>query len=191
MNDFQFYIPLQKGQGTEEMLEGVASTLAIDRDEERMSENAIEDMRRNILTQGVNLFGNHQHDWENTLGVIKNAERTPDHQLRVKIQLDDPTTNPKIPMLLNKISRGIKMGLSVGGKVTKEKWEYDKEMGKKIKIIDGVKLFEVSVVGIPANSESMMSIPLAMSKSFKHQCGLCFTKSMGKRDCPTCLAQLR
>lgn len=166
MQDFNFYIPLQKDFGTDDYLNGVASTVSIDRDGERMSDKALADMQRDIMSLGVNLFGNHEHSWENTLGVIKEASNS-NNQLNVKVRLDDPSTNPKIPMLLNKLKRGIKLGLSIGGKTTAEKWEYSKELGKKVKVIDGVKLYEVSVVGIPSNSDSFISIPTAISKSIK------------------------
>ena len=72
--------------------------------------------------------------------------------LRREGKVDNPETNPKVEMLLEKLKRGINLGLSVGGTVTKEREEYFKEIGKKLEVIDGVKLYEVSVVGIPSNA---------------------------------------
>ena len=161
-NKFDFCIPLQKGIETD--LIGVASTISVDRDEERMSERALKMMVSDIKTLGVNLFGNHEHNWENTLGVINDADLS-GSQVNVKITLDDANTNPKVPALLNKLNKGIKLGLSIGGQVTSERWEHSKELGKKIKVIDGVKLLEVSVVGIPSNADAFVSIPQAIHKS--------------------------
>ena len=107
MENFQFFMPLEKSEGNS--LSGVASTLSLDRDEEKMSENALDDMVGEIMSKGVNLFGNHQHDWENTLGAVKKA-RKENGQVLVDIDLDDPNTNPKVIALLNKIARGIKLG---------------------------------------------------------------------------------
>jgi HK97 family phage prohead protease len=179
---FNFYIPLQKDVSSNDMLIGVASTLSLDRDNEKMSEKALEEMENDIKTLGINLFGNHEHNWENTLGVIKEAQLNSD-KLMVGIQLDDATTNPKVPMLLNKLARGIKLGLSVGGTVTKEKYEYDKEANKRVKVIDGVKLYEISVVGIPSNVESVLSIPNAINKCFK-------SINLNIKKCPVCYSQM-
>jgi len=185
---FNVYIPLKKDFSGDD-LTGIASTTSVDRDTEKMSEKALKEMETDIKTLGVNLFENHDHNWENTLGVVHDAQLV-DKQLNVKIKLDDPVTNPKIPILLNKLARGIKLGLSVGGNVTATKWEYDRELGKKVKVIDGVKLYEISVVGIPSNADSFVSLPEMISKSMNKKpivksCPLCFTKNI-KDVCPTC-----
>jgi len=177
MNDFEVIIPLKKdSSGT---LTGIASTTSLDRDDEKMSAKALNMMVSDIKTIGVNLFGNHEHNWENTLGIINQAELV-NNQVQVGITLDDPTTNQKVPMLLNKLRKGIKLGLSVGGNVTSFNWEYDKEIGKKVKVLDKVKIYEVSVVGIPSNAESYLSISQAIAKSAK-------LKMPG--NCPNCLSK--
>lgn len=191
MQNFNFFIPLKKAYGENDELEGIASTISIDRDSERMSEKALQDMANEIMEKGVNLFGNHEHNWENTLGAIKQASIR-DNRLIIRAVLDDPNTNPKIPMLLNKLSRGIQLGLSVGGSTTKDHWEQDKISGKRIKVIDNVKLFEVSVVGIPSNADSFLTLPMAIAKAAKislnNTCPICFHKSKGKK-CELCLYQ--
>jgi HK97 family phage prohead protease len=184
--NFECYIPLEKNGETS--LSGIASALSLDRDEEKMSENALREMEKEIMINGVNLFGNHQHDWENTLGVIKRA-KIENSQLNIDIDLDNPKTNPKVLALLEKLKRGIKLGLSVGGAITKEREEYDKSVGKRVKVIDGVKLFEVSVVGIPSNADSFLTLPQAISKSahrFDSNCPICFSKMQKSENCPLC-----
>ena len=189
MQDFNVYIPLKKNTNSE--LIGVASTLSIDRDEERMSDRALKMMVNDIKVKGVNLFENHEHGWQNTLGAIKDAELI-DNEVNVKITLDDANTNPKIPMLLNKLARGIKLGLSIGGRVTDESWEYSKTLGKKMKVINGLELLEVSVVGIPSNADSYLTIPQAIAKSAKPlnigSCPLCLGE-IQKSKCKQCLTQ--
>jgi HK97 family phage prohead protease len=192
MNEaFSIIVPLEKsGDG---MLTGIASATSIDKDEERMSNEALRMMVDDIKKVGVNLFGNHEHDWENTLGVINNATLL-DNKVQVGITLDDPATNPKIPMLLNKLNRGIKLGLSVGGNVVGWRYEYDKELNKKIKVLDKVRIYEVSVVGIPSNSDSYLSIPAAISKSAKipsasNPCPCCLFET-NKGVCPLCLTKI-
>jgi HK97 family phage prohead protease len=184
MNDFEYIIPLQKTVSGE--LTGIASTTSVDRDEERMSDEALRMMVSDIRRVGVNLFGNHEHNWENTLGVIKQAELE-GKAVRVGITLDDPQTNPKVPMLLNKLKRGIQLGLSVGGNVESYKWEFDRELQKKIKVLDKVKIYEVSVVGIPSNADASVSIPQAIAKSARMEksCPACFSIIKGE-ECQTC-----
>lgn len=190
VGNFQFYIPLQKEIG-QDSLTGIASAISVDRDGEKMSPRALEEMRKEIVEKGVNLFGNHEHQWENTLGVIREA-KVENNQLLIKTILDDPNTNPKIVSLLTKLERGIKLGLSVGGQVTKEQYEYDKASGRKVKVIDGVKLYEVSVVGIPSNADSFLSLPQAIGKSIKDNCQnadtcpCCFSKTF-LGECEVCL----
>ena len=190
MNDFNIIIPLKKS--TDGTLTGIASTTSMDRDEEKMSQSALKMMVEDIKEVGVNLFGNHEHSWENTLGVINQAELV-DNQVQVGIILDDPTTNPKIPMLLNKLGKGIKLGLSVGGNVTSYKWEYNKSANKKIKVLDTVKIYEVSVVGIPSNADSFLSIPQAIAKSYNKgkntKCFNCNSIKINKGVCSICLTR--
>jgi HK97 family phage prohead protease len=175
MNDFSIIIPLSKSSNNS--LTGIASATSVDRDEEQMSSGALTQMVAEINAKGVNLFGNHEHSWENTLGVVKAASKV-DGQMNIQVDLDDPVTNPKIPMLLNKLKAGIKLGLSVGGNVTGYSWEYNRQLGKKIKVLDGVKVYEISVVGIPSNADSYLGIPGAIAKS---------AKLPGLRKCPNCL----
>ena len=186
MNGFNIIIPLQKDSSG--MLTGIASTTSVDRDDEKMSQEALNMMVTDIKAAGVNLFGNHEHNWENTLGVINQAEVV-NKEIQIGVTLDDPQTNPKIPMLLNKLRKGIKLGLSVGGNVTSYKWEFDKIAGKKIKVLDEVKIYEVSVVGIPSNSESFLSLSQAIAKSAKlpvlKNCINCSTQ-INKGACPLC-----
>jgi HK97 family phage prohead protease len=195
MANFNFIVPLKK-DANNLVLTGIASATSLDRDEERMSDSALDDMVSDIRKEGVNLFENHLHNWENTLGVITSASKTNDRKVAVSINLDDPTTNPKIPMMLNKLSKGIKLGLSVGGNVTASHWEFDKTLNKKVKVMDKVKIYEVSVVGIPSNADSYLTIPQAIAKSAKFsnplnliKCPNCYTDTE-ENECPICLTKL-
>lgn len=142
-----------------------------------MSPNALEDMRREVLERGVNLFGNHQHDWENILGGIPKGEIN-NNQLSVGIHLNK--SNPKYEQLLGTLNTpGVRLGLSVGGNVTKEYYEYNKSVGKKIKVIDGVQLYEISVVGIPSNYDACLNIGQAIAKCFN-----------GSKTCPVCYSEM-
>jgi HK97 family phage prohead protease len=192
---FNFYIPLTKSKESGLTIQGVASTISLDKDEEKMSFKALQMMNEQINSMAIPIFGNHEHNWENTLGVTKSSFLN-GNELNISVNLDDPQLNPKIPQLLKKLELGIPLGFSVGGTVTDFKWEMDKEIGKRVKVIDGVKLYEVSVVGIPSNSDSFISIPNAISKSLhskglnikrtSHICPLCFTQKGANTQCQIC-----
>lgn len=191
MSAFSFVIPLQKNSAL--TLQGIASATTVDRDEERMSLNALKNMVRDIKIQGVNLFQDHKHDWKDTLGFVKNAELTADEKVSIDINLDDPTTNAYIPMLLNKLKRGIRLGLSVGGNVISKKYEYDPVLKKKITILDDVKVYEVSVVGIASNADSYLNIPQSIAKSYREnsflKCFNCWHES-SSTVCSVCFTPL-
>lgn len=176
MPNFDVILPLTKNVSGD--LEGWASSLAVDRDDERMSEKALNSMVSDIKREGCNLFTDHDHKVDNIVGFVKDAELI-DNKVKVKIILDDANTNPRVNSILGKLNKGCKLGLSVGGNVTATRWEYDRKVGKKIKILDDVKIYEVSVVGIPSNSDSFISLPGAIAKSAK------FTKR-----CPVCYADM-
>ncbi len=193
MDKFTFILPLQKSLDGQQLI-GTASATSVDRDDERMSKEALDMMTNDINRFNVNLFGNHEHNWENIMGGINYASND-GQKMDIKINLDNPTTNPKIPMLLNKMKvPGVKLGLSVGGNVMGYSWEYNKDLGKKIKVLDKVKIYEVSVVGIASNADSFLTIPQAIAKSVKDsvkwedvkaKCPLCFSE-IAKSICDIC-----
>lgn len=184
---FNVIIPLQKGVNHD--LIGTASSISVDRDDERMSENALNMMAEDIKKEGVNLFGNHEHNWENILGGIDEAEST-GKDLSIGINLNK--SNPKCNQLMGTLNtKGVKVGLSVGGNVVSDRTEYDRVKGKKIKVLDKVKIYEVSIVGIPSNADSYLSLPQAIAKSagfmtrVSRSCPICSSEHF-KKECKLC-----
>ena len=182
-------------------IEGVASTTDVDRDTERMSEKALYKMQRDILEQGVNLFGDHEHGWESTLGVIKSSKIDGSNKLWIQVLLDDPVVNPKVNALLSKLNRGFHLGFSVGGNVTETKKEFDKALHKDVTIIDDLELYEVSLVGIPANkfckvegASASVSKSAFNSLNLPLECPHCYSSFInvhkGIINCDFCLTPL-
>lgn len=191
MNNFNFCIPLKKAR--EGALSGIASTTSIDRDGERMSDQALRMMVDDIKAKGINLFGNHEHGWENILGGIDKAELNT--QKQVVIGINPNKANPKYNQFIGTMSTpGVTLGLSVGGTVKGDKWEFDKALGKKVHVLDKVEIYEVSVVGIPSNKEALLSIPTQIMKSMKEKgcdknCELCKATQGAKWE--SCVSQVR
>jgi HK97 family phage prohead protease len=166
-DSFNFFVPFSKSPSFDAnsgyyYLDGIASSTGVDRDTERMSEHALDSMVRSINAGQINLFMDHQHEWKNAIGLLESASKR-DGRVHAKIRLErsDSPMSP-VKYLLDKLSSGINLGLSVGGSVVKQHDEYDKAIGRKVGVIDDVELYEVSVVGIPSNPDC----PVSMSKSF-------------------------
>lgn len=183
MNDFSIYVPLNKSVTGE--LVGIASSMRVDRDDERMSKEALSMMAEEIKRNGVNLFVDHEHKIDNIVGTVKNAEIV-DERLMIGVVMDDPETNPRVSSIFNKLKKGIKLGLSVGGNVTGFKWEHDRALGKKIKVLDKVNIYEISIVGIPSNADGVLGIPQAIAKSMKNN----LRWEDAEKDCPACYSPL-
>lgn len=175
MREFEFFIPFQKAPILDpatgyQHLHGIASTMDVDRDIEQMSPRALNKMIKTINTGKVNLFMDHEHDALNAIGVLERAWLGPDQtsaQTDIRLENSDSPMSP-VPYLLDKLSSGINLGLSVGGRVTEQHDEYDKKSGQKIGVIDDVELYEVSVVGIPSNPFAGLSIEGQIAKSAKY-----------------------
>jgi hypothetical protein len=122
-----------------------------------MSPDALKGMEF-AVNQGMNLFADHKHDLFNTagggtLGAITKAEIRGD-RLWIQCRLEDPEVNPLIKQLLHKMEIGEKVGLSIGGDMTAHHFEPAMELGKQVRVIDGVNLYEISAVGLPSNAGS-------------------------------------
>lgn len=142
---------VKSADGKSWYLQGYASNTDIDRDGDRMSRRAILQMKE-AMGQGMTLFGDHAHGLFDSLGVITKAEDTPDGKLYVEARLEDPDKNPKVAQLLHKLEIGERIGLSIGGDLASS--HTVREGNKNIRIIDDVKLYELSAVGIPSNADS-------------------------------------
>jgi hypothetical protein len=145
----------KSADGRHHYISGVISDDSIDRDGDRMTLRALKMMEEDI-NSGITLFQDHKHELENSLGYPVHTEikRNADgiNQLVGTFQLDDPEVNPKVASLLSKIDAGMRVGLSIGGDMGEHSFENSE--GKRVRAIDGVKLYEISAVGIPSNSNS-------------------------------------
>src|SRR5713101_248923 len=142
---------VKSADGKSWYLQGYASNTDIDRDGDRMSRRAVLQMKE-AMNQGMTLFGDHSHGLFDSLGVITKAEDTPDGKLYVEARLEDPDKNPRVAQLLHKLEIGERIGLSIGGDLVGS--HTVREGNKNIRIIDDVKLYELSAVGIPSNADA-------------------------------------
>lgn len=154
---------------------GRASGVNLDRDHERMAKSAIEAFKKAIdegmtLPDGshslIPLRNEHGKGWHDVLGWIVKAEIDESHDLWIEAKLNknhsvarDLYSNLHTP---EEPSKPVRLGFSVGGFITKASMEWDAELGKRVRVIENVRLREVSVVGQPANPTAFVE---ALAKS--------------------------
>ncbi len=149
-------------------IEGIASTTGVDLANERMSPEAIAKMAARLV--GKPLRAEHQKGYLDKLGEIIQADVIKDQEgkpaLWIKARLYDWSSAAKDTF--NALMSGVKLGLSVAGKVNPGglvKQLVD-GLGKYVLTYIDVEPVEVSVTDHPANLETFA---LAVAKSFEDQ----------------------
>ena len=161
---FSFYIEKAVPSGDEEnmTIKGVASTVNIDHDNERMAEGALKAMAEVINEQTVPLRVEHQKDNNSIVGNVFKAWVDERNQLWIEASLDK--SHPGASMLYKALKTGAKLGLSVGGRVKHAVREFSESAGKMVKTFYNVVLDEVSVTSRPANYDAWLVSKSIISK---------------------------
>lgn len=148
--------------GTEQMyLEAVASSTIIDRMGDSMTLACLEGMKQQAV--GLTVFMNHDYDVStDVFGTIEEARIVPasdskqgdcyDLITRTVVEAD----NPRAVQTWKFIKNGRKLGQSIGGQISEYQFLDAEELwwgGLEIQAMD---LWEVSVVGIPANQRAIV-----------------------------------
>ncbi len=144
--DVPFAKAAQKGDGTLELV-GYASTWILDRDREIVAPGAFDASLPDYLGKNPILLWQHNPDWP--IGTVKSAE-IDDTGLRVVAEVPKPEDGAAgwEWTAYGKIKAGVVRTFSIGGFMS-----YD--VSGKLLIIKEVELFEISVVSIPANPDSI------------------------------------
>lgn len=158
---FEVRLPLAKtweDDAGDLWVEGVASSTCVDRQSERMSREAIEAMSR---AQGVALLPGHHSGRLRELGTIEECWVDND-EFRVRGRLD--RTNPDARRLYQRLCRGRRCGLSVGGRVRQAHWETDQATGRPVRVIDDVELDHIALCR-PSDAANPNAYLSAMGKA--------------------------
>lgn len=162
---FKFYIEkaVPSMEKDEFVLEGIASTVNVDHDGERMSGDALLAMERAINDGGgVPLRVEHSKAENAIIGHVHKAWVDDRNQLHIRTTLDK--SHPVSPILYNSMKQGAKMGFSVGGIVKRAAKEFVESVGKVVKTFYDVALKEVSVTPRPANYDAY-AVAKSMAKT--------------------------
>lgn len=157
---FKALIPLNQKDGHTEIIEkelsagvkvkylrGVATNTQIDKEDERMSKSFVDKIKATV--QGLNVFAEHEHSIEKTVGYIDEVIDDGDNVI-VDTALEDESNNPLVKSILNKIKHGTKIGYSIGGRITKASKYFDEQLKKTITQIEDGEIYEVSLTAMPA-----------------------------------------
>jgi HK97 family phage prohead protease len=145
-------------------LEGVASSTVVDRMGDRIAESAQQQMLQDA--RGITMFLNHEYSVpDDVFGTCEESFLRPgvdaeqgecfDLVIRVRIEQESERAMKCWRMVQN----GTKLGFSIGGQV--ESWETQpnpKKGGSDIFTITGIRLYEISCVGIPANQRALVDV---------------------------------
>jgi hypothetical protein len=136
-------------------IQGYASSDQIDRDGDRMSLVALNSMVKQIMGSPMTLFVDHEHGLTDGIGVITLAKILSQEGMNllwIEARLEDPEINSLTKLVLHKIDIGERIGFSIGGDMAGAHNEFNG--GVSNRVIDGVKLYEISGVGLASNAES-------------------------------------
>ena len=144
-----FLIDLEEKEESPLTLEAVISTTSVDLDGDYMTQSCIESMKKQVL--GLSVFLDHQHTVDKIIGKVTHLYETNSDFIKVKFEI--------IPSyawhILEFIEAGINLGTSIGATVT------DFEETEKGWAINDVILHEFSIVGIPANPDTLGTVDIA------------------------------
>jgi len=145
-------------------IEGFASTIALDKYGDRITEKAQRKASKQLLYAGT-VFYNHLYH-ENPIGKVMESKYRSDKETGKKGIFIKVGISKTAPDKWTLIEEGVLKSFSIGGKMKDTKWE-DND-GKQERIVNEMDLYEVSVVTMPANDEASFStIAKQFIKSFE------------------------
>ena len=159
--DFQFFtkdLEVKSTKDDKRIVIGYATTNDVDREYEVITAEAIE-MAAQDLINSPTVFYEHRHS-DFPVGKVIDA-RVKNGKMMVEVEISK--TAERVWTLLQE---GILRSFSIGGRFLETKQVMDKELGRELTNITKMELFEVSIVGLPANPAALItSVSKAISKS--------------------------
>lgn len=162
VKNFEILIPFEKSvskEGKLTLFGGIASSSDIDRDNERMSKEVLPKIAKELVNATV--FFNHDTKGL-AVGMVKTAENRTGGDVYITVE---PTAADGMKDVITQIQEGSLKSFSIGGRIKKSEIVRDEKLGKDVREIQDVEIYEVSVVGVPSNTHA--SIQSCLSKSFE------------------------
>jgi len=143
MLDFHIPIVRKYNEGNEFFVEGYAITTDVDYEDDLFDKKSLKSIAEQLLRNSTVFYN---HDYKTEVGAVKEA-RADEKGVWVKILISKTA-----PDIIQKIKEGVLTGLSIGGKIKASIKEYSDKLSKLITRILEFNAYEVSIVGLPANS---------------------------------------
>lgn len=159
LGSFMAHAEIKAVDTDKRFIEGFASTNAVDRHDDIVDPEAFRESLGDFNRNPVLLAF---HDHQSPIGKVIHTDIT-DKGLFIKAQISKTED-----VLWTKIQEGILKALSIGFRITDRSMEMVD--GNEVMRITGLKLFEISVVSVPANQEALFNIAKAASKGTDFVC---------------------
>lgn len=154
---FEFGVPITEFAKSDEdgklRIVGVASSTAKDKQNEKMSRNALQKMTQ---FSGIDLLPGHHADILSELGTVEKLWLDEDEKLYIEATLDEE--EPKAKKLFRNLQAGKRYQLSVGGRILSAKWATDGI--ETTRVIDDVELDHIAITreGMAANPDTFIQV---------------------------------
>ena len=162
--DFVAHAEFKAVDDESRIIAGLASTKFEDRMEEIIEPSAYKKSLRSFVKNGVILAF---HDSRRPVGTPVEASIT-DVGLHLKVKIGEGTQETEEAW--QNIKQKMIKAFSVGFRTLKSKWVEVKaaaeEVPRKIRVITDLELYEVSIVTIPANRQSLFSVSKSLNSPF-------------------------
>lgn len=163
-NRFRLYVPLSKSNNNTSIdvtdyklnengtldIEGIASTINKDLQGDKMLPSAIESMKKQLLTLGKNLHGDHKPFLFN--GLLGAVNKVYDSN-NDKLHIGATVLSKYAPDIKEMLDIGVNLGYSIGGAATK----YTINKSNGLDVAD-VYLDEISLTAMPANLDTLGTV---------------------------------
>ena len=163
VRDFEILIPFKKEVGTDGQLKlfgGIATSTAVDRDYDRMDKSVMRKIASDLRVNSTVFFN---HDTKGLgVGTVASVDEGSGDSVSITVK---PTKAAGMQDVITQINEGVLKSFSIGGRIKDTSTEYDEKLGKHVRVVKDVEVFEVSVVGIPSNPDA--SIHSYITKAFE------------------------
>lgn len=139
-------------EDNELILEGIASTTSIDEDGDYMTKECLEDMKRQAI--GLSVLKEHGRSLEEIIGKVIAIPESDSDEFKIKFKV-----LPSWEWYLKEfLDNDINLGLSIGAKAIDYEPYEESDYGWKV---NKAKLYEISLVPLPANWDSFGSVKIS------------------------------
>lgn len=148
------------------ILEGIASTTSVDEDGDYMTKTCLEDMKRQAI--GLSVLKEHGRTLDDIVGKVIAVPESDEDKFKIKFKI-----LPKFESyILDFLDNGINLGLSIGAKAIDFE-PYDESDGYGWKV-NKTKLYEISLIPLPANWDSFGSVKVSKELGNEKIVAKCF-----------------